>query len=325
MNCMATTISKQKRKQTRIFLFQRTMLLLFLTICALWPLPARAAEQAGGMPTSLRAGFLQRIFYGADLRDVKAALEVQIRQISRNLGLSNDAKIVIYPDTASMIEAVRRRELELVTLPAWEYLRIRDKVPLIPSFVSANNNGQGSRFVVIAHAESGIRSFSDLKGKVISLTPIARDDSGRIWLETLLMNTGKGGQDDFFGQVRESPKPSHAIMAVFLRQTDAAIISRSGLDTSRQLNPQLDKKLTIVAESRNLTDGISCLIPSTPAQFRANLSKAVMQLNGTRSGQQMFTMFQSSGVIPFKSAYLEDLEELLREHDRLKSKKSKRK
>lgn len=296
-----------------------------LVMPAVMPSSPVAAQPADNMPKVLRTGFLQRVFYAVDSRDIKAALDVQTRQISRSLGLSLDSRVVMYADMASMINALRCRELEMVTMPTIEYLRIRHRIPLIPSFVSACNNGQGSRYVVIAHTESGIRSFSGLKGKSILLPPVARHDTGHLWLETLVMKTGKRESEGFFGQVRESPKVSHAIMAVFLRQTDAAIVTRSGLDASRQLNPQLDTKLTILAESRNLSDGVTCLIPATPETFRANLTKAVMQLNMTRSGQQLFTMFQSSGIALFKPAYLEGLEELFHEHSRLKSKTSKRK
>lgn len=92
----------------------------------------------------------------------------------------------------------------------------------------------------------------------------------------------------------------------------------------RQLNPQLNTRLIVLAESRNLSDGVTCLTPSTPETFRTHLTSTVLRLNRTRSGQQLFTLFQSSGSAPFKAAGLEGLEELLREHERLKAKTSKR-
>jgi ABC-type phosphate/phosphonate transport system substrate-binding protein len=283
-----------------------------------------AAEQDNGMPRVLRVGFLQRVFYDTDPRDAKAALEVHGREVSRAMGLTASPSIVMFSDMASMAEAVRRGELELATMPTIEYLRIRDTVQLIPSFVGANNNGQGSRYVVIVRKESGIRSISDLKGKSVLLPLLAKHELGHLWLEVLLMQAAKGGPDSFFRQVRESPKISHAIMVVFFRQADAAIVTRAGLDTSRQLNPQMETQLTVVAESGNLSDGVTCLIPATPEKFRNSLYKAIINLNETKGGRQMYTIFQSSGVTPFKASYLEGLEELLREQSRLKTKSAKR-
>jgi ABC-type phosphate/phosphonate transport system substrate-binding protein len=284
-----------------------------------------AAGQDDDMPKVFRAGFLQRVFLDTDPRDAKAALEVNGREVSRAMGLTASPSVVMFSDMASMAEAVRRGELELATMPTIEYLRIRGTVPLIPSFVGANNNGQGQRYVVIVRKDSGIRSFSDLKGKSVLLPLLSRHELGHLWLEVLLMQAGKGGPDSFFRQVRESPKVSHAIMGVFFRQADAAVVTRTGLDTSRQLNPQLETQLTIVAESGNLSDGVTCLIPTTPEKFRNSLYRAIMHLNESSSGRQMYTIFQSSGVTPFKASYLEGLEELLREQSRLKTKSAKRK
>jgi len=139
------------------------------------------------------------------------------------------------------------------------------------------------------------------------------------------MKAAARGPDRLFSQVRESPKISHAIMGVFFKQADAAIVTRAGLDTSRQLNPQLETQLTVLAESGNLSDGVSCLIPGTPEKFRNSLSRAIMHLNKSNGGRQLYTIFQSSGVTPFKASYLEGLEELLREQSRLKTKSAKRK
>jgi ABC-type phosphate/phosphonate transport system substrate-binding protein len=311
-------LALRRRNRTRVLVAALVVLLLLLSL-------RLEAAQAGSSPKTLRVGFLQRVFYESDLRDVKAAMEVHIRQISDSMGLENPSSVVMFADTSSMTSALRSGDLEMVTMPTIEFLRIRDRVPLIPFFVSANNNGQGSRYVIIAHANSSINSISDLKNRTILLPPIAKHDLGHLWLETLLMKAGKGGRAGFFRQVKESPKISHAIMGVFLRQADAAIVTRAGLDINRQLNPQLNSRLIVLAESRNLSDGITCLVPSTPEPFRINLTKTILRLNGTKSGQQLFTMFQSSGVMTFKPSQLEGLEELLREHEQLKSKSSKRK
>jgi ABC-type phosphate/phosphonate transport system substrate-binding protein len=300
--------------------------IFMLAAILLGGLPASvSADQDDGMPRVLRSGFLQRVLYDADPRDAKAALEVHSREVSRYLGLTAPPMVVMFADMASMAKAIRGGEIELATMPTIEYLRIREKVPLIPSFVSANNNGLGQRYVVIVRKESGIRSFSDLKGKSVLLPLVAKHELGHLWLETLLMQAGKGGADSFFRQVRESPKISHAIMGVFFRQADAAIVTRAGLDTSRQLNPQLETQLTVLAESGNLSDGVTCMIPATPEKFRNSLSRAIIHLNETSGGRQLYTIFQTSGVIPFKPAYLEGLEELLREQSRLKTKSAKRK
>ena len=139
------------------------------------------------------------------------------------------------------------------------------------------------------------------------------------------MKAGRRASDTFFRQSKESPKLFNAIMGVFLRQADAALVTRGALDTSRELNPQLQSQLTVLAESRNLSDGVTCLLPGTPEKFRSKLYREIIRLNDTSGGRQMYTIFQSSGIRPFKIQYLEGLEELISDNDRLKGNSLKRK
>jgi ABC-type phosphate/phosphonate transport system substrate-binding protein len=298
------------------------VILPVITMCVVPVLVS--AEQADGMPRVFRSGFLQRVFYETDPRDAKAAIEVQAREVTRSMGLNTPPQVTLYPDMSAMANALRRGELELVTMPTVEYLRIREMLPLIPSFVAANNNGLGTRYVIITRTDSDLRTFNDLKGKSLLLPPVAKHELSHLWLDVLLMKAGKGDSSHFFRQVKESPKITNAVMGVFLRQADAAIVTRAGLDTSRQLNPQLETQLTILAESRDLSDGVTCLIPGTPEKFRTILHKEIIRLNNTSGGRQMYTIFQSSGVTVFKPEHLEGLEELLRERNRLLAKQKRK-
>jgi ABC-type phosphate/phosphonate transport system substrate-binding protein len=285
-----------------------------------WPLPGPAAAEAAEVtPKVLRAGFLLSEFSEMDPRDAKAALELQARRVSRSLGYISDAQVTIFPNLQSMSVAVRRGELELVTMPSIEYLKLRKTTPLIPSFVASNNGGQGTRYVIITRKDSGIRSFADLKGRSLLLPFLAShaQDPGQLWLEVLLLKAGNGGRGSYFSQVKEAPRMFNGIMAVFLRQADAAVVTRQGLDTSRQLNPQL-AQLNVVAESRPLSDGVTCLNPRTPENLRNRLYQELLRLNDTSEGRQMYTIFHVSGMTPFTAACLEGLEELVNDHDRLK-------
>lgn len=284
-----------------------------------------AAEKDDDAPKLFRTGFMQNVFYNTDPRDAKAVLEVHSREISRIMGLPLTPKVVMFSEMDSMANALRKGELELAAIPSIEYLRIRKTIPLIPSFVGTSNKSPGITYVLITRKDSGIRSFSDLKGKSILIPAAAKHESSQIWLEVLLMKTDKGRRDTFFSQIKESPKISNAIMGVFFKQVDAAIVTRSGLNTSRELNPQLDAQLTILAESQSLSGAVVCLIPGTSETFRNKIYKAMLQLNDTKSGRQIYTIFQTDGIIPFKTEYLESLENLINEHKHLKARSIMRK
>jgi ABC-type phosphate/phosphonate transport system substrate-binding protein len=301
------------------------MLLLLIAIMALLFTRYSHADQGDGLKKVLRAGFLARVLSDVDPHDAQATLELLTREISRNMGLNTTPRVIIFPDMTSMTDAIRHGELDVISMPTVEYLRIRDKASLIPYFVAAHNNGMGTKYLLIARRDRGIRTFSDLRGKTILLPQADKREESHVWLDVLLMKEGKTNRDAFFSQVKESPKMSHSIMGVFFRQADAAIVTRAGLDASRALNPQIASQLTVLDESPFLSDGVTCLPSTTSKTLRRTLVKAFKQLNESTTGRQLFTIFRTSGTIPFKPAYLEGLEGLLREQTQLKIKNAKRK
>jgi len=284
-----------------------------------------AAEKDDGTVQLFRTGFIQNAMMNTDPRDAKAVMEVHAREISRIMGIAVNIKVVLFPEIDSMTTALRRGDLELAAIPSIDYLRIRKTVPLIPSFVGNNSNGTGITYVIITRKDSGIRSFSDLKGKSIMTPTATKYESSKLWLEVLLMKAEKGGVDTFFKQVKESPKLSNAIMGAFFRQADAALITRTSFTTSCELNPQLAAQLTVLTESPNLSDAVVCLIPGTSEKLRTRIYNAMLQLNETKSGKQIYTIFQTNGITPFKEEYLDGLENLISEHKRLKAKSTAKK
>jgi hypothetical protein len=61
-------------------------------------------------------------------------------------------------------------------------------------------------------------------------------------------------------------------------------------------------------------------MPGTSEKLRNKIYTAMLQLNETKSGKQIYTIFQNNGIAPYKEEYLDGLENLISEHKRLKAK-----
>jgi ABC-type phosphate/phosphonate transport system substrate-binding protein len=90
------------------------------------------------------------------------------------------------------------------------------------------------------------------------------------------------------------------------------------------LNPQIGRQLKVVAESKPLHGDITCIPTTVSENMKRTIENAALHLHETTSGKQMFTLFQIDRVIPFNPSYLSGLEELLRERDRLTTRRMKR-
>jgi len=326
---MAHTESKIAQTSVRSFpapclsLFR--MLALALAFGMLGPASFAIANQWDSLPTTLRVGFSARVFPDVDQRDAQVAMELWTRELARGMGAKTTAITKIYKNPGDLLEAVKRGDLIVATLPAIEYLQIKDRTPITPIIVAASNAGTSRQYALIVKRCSGIRSISDLHDKTIALPSLTKYEASHIWLHVLLMKGAKRDSTGFFRHVYESSAASKSILKVFFNQIDAAIVSRGALETSKELNPQIERDLVVIAESKTLHGDITCVPNTVNEKLKNAITNSALHLHETTTGKQIFTLFQIDKVIPFNAAYLSGLEELLRERDRLMSKQTKRK
>jgi phosphonate transport system substrate-binding protein len=292
--------------------------LIYLSVLLLLiPSSALLAAQPAVETKALRVGFSSRVFPDVDQRDAQIAMEMWTRELARGMGFKTPPQTEIFKNAGDLLDAVKRGELTFVTLTAIEFLQNRDKSPIAPTFVNANNAGKGRQYVLIARQDSGIRSVSDLSNRSITLMLSTKHELSHIWLDVQLMKAGHPDHTRFFRQAKESTSASQAIMGVFFKQSDAALVSRASLETSTTLNPQVGKHMTIIAESKGLHGDVSCIPTMVDEKMKRTLEKAALHLHETTAGKQIFTMFQLERIIPFNPSYLDGTVELLRERDRL--------
>lgn len=283
------------------------------------PTPAHAAEQ---LPKTLHVAFSSRVFPDIDQGDAQIAMELWARELARKAGIPQ-AKVTIFADPKQIEESVRRGEMHVITLSAQEYLANRLQMPLVPAYVSANKTGPAMELLLIVHRSSGIRTVADLRGKRLITPPMTAHEPAKLWL-SVLMGTRRGPGGRYFDKVTVMTKPSQAVMAVFFRQFDAAVVRRGSFETCKAVNPQLGRELAIIAESKSLVGEITCLPATIDTRMKQAIDAAAASLHKTAVGKQMATLFQIDRVIPFKPTYLTGLEELLRHREQRSTRKEAR-
>ncbi len=298
-------------------------LLLILCVILISSGTALFAGQETSNPKPLKVGFSSRVFPNVDQRDVRIAMELWTRELARGLGLRTQPQTIIFQRPSDLLEAVNNGDMTIVTLPATEYLQIRDRALMTPVIVESSNEGFSRRFLLIVRRDSGIRSLTDLRGKSILIPSSIRYSASHMWLDVLLLKAGLGERAPFFRSVKES-SASQSIMGVFFKKADAAIVSHAALETSKSLNTQVANQISIVAESKNLIGDVTCVPSSVDNKLKISIEYNALHLHETPTGKQMFTLFQIERTTLYKSAYMDGLMELIREWDRLSAKTGKR-
>lgn len=286
--------------------------------------PCTFADQTDSGPKVLKVGFSAGVFPDVDQRDVQVAMQLWTKELARGLGIKAQLQTIIYNNTEDLLAALKKGELIVVSLPALEFLRIRSRAPISPAFVSLSNTGKKRQFIIVTRRDSGITSLQDLRNRSIRVPSRSQYSAGQIWLEVLLLQEGHKNPATFFGQMEPVDSASQALMGVFFKKVDAAIVTRGTLETSATLNPQLGSQLKIMAESPSFLGDITCIPNNVSEHFRRSIENAAMHLHENTIGKQIFTLFQMDKAILFQPSYLEGLEDLLRERERLLVKRVKK-
>lgn len=298
---------------------------MFLAVALILLQSSSALPDSGnGLPHVLHVAFSSRVFSDVDRNDAQIAMELWAKELSRKAGIPQ-ARVTIFQNTSEIVAQVQHGDIHLVTLPAMELIAHRTTMKVVPAYIAANKCGKDMENLLIVRSDSGLKSIHDLKGKSIGMLPANKNEASRLWLNLLLLKESRGLPSNFPVRIKETPKPAQALMGVFFKQFNGAVITRGSYETCRTLNPQLAHDLTIIAESASLAGDISCLPHNISPQLKQAMDRAAISLHESTVGKQIATLFQIDRVIPFKPNYLAGLEELLQERDRLTSKRSKRK
>ena len=277
--------------------------------------PLRSAAADNSAP--LRFGFSGAAFVGVNESDVRAALKIWAQTLGAERGIPADPVMQIFPDFGAMKAALVDRKVDAVTMMAEEYWAMRRVVPLGSVILGWSRGIATEEYLLLVHRDSPVAQLADLRGKSISFVQGSRGSLAPVWLETLLLEGNLGTAELFWGKVTNAPKLSRVVLPVFFGQATACVVTREGLRTMVELNPQVGRQLKILAESPPLIPAVFCFRDDCVSAHRDRLVADIARITDSVAGRQALTLFQSGQLIPGKLSDMDDSCALLDRHERL--------
>lgn len=277
----------------------RGLMLPLLLLLAL-VLPARA-ENATGSP--LRIGISVEAFPGVNINDATAAIKAWTTTVIREHHLENIIyQIDVYDSTTDLKRALTEGRLENAAMSIEEYVRIG----LVPDAVLVPAPGDRAEFqyVIIVNARSGITSIRDLSPSDILIFNAPRMNLANAWIRSLIGSRGQAAGNNWIGEPGTA-NTSKAILQVFFKQAKATLVTRDAFDLACELNPQLGKSLTVIAESPPLIASLMMFRPDWHGKFRNTFEEALLHLQDSPGGKQILTIHQSARMARVPTAELQ--------------------
>lgn len=281
-----------------------------LTVAAL--AAALPASVAGEEPAPFRVGFSRSLFSDVNDSDARAAIMLWARTVARERGIRVDPSAQMFDDPEEIAEALAAGAVDAASVTFSEHQVIAAQVATGPWFVTRTSGDLLEEYVLLVHQESGFESVESLEGGSVALHTSARTGLAPDWLDWLVVGEGHGDHAPaFFGEIRREKKASAAVLPVFFGTADAGVVTESGFSVLRDLNPQLGRKLRVLARSQPLVPAVMAFRKDFDSTERDAVLAALNELHTTPAGQQVLNLFQSDALVQIEAGPLAATEAFL--------------
>jgi phosphonate transport system substrate-binding protein len=273
---------------------------------------ASAAETSCEKDRPLVLGYSNQVFYNVDPRDAIGLTKVWIQTADRKSKTSTETSVVFFNNLNEIESSLKANKVDVVILIAEEYLKLRDRVPLAPVLSADYGNHFYDELLLLVRADSGITRLEQLRSKNLKIESGQKGAVPILWLDSFLKDKFSSDARHFFTTITDSPKASQVIMPLFFNQTDACLASRTSFETMVELNPQLGRKLHIMAKSPGFMTGIVAVRKDILNPRRDALVEIIRDSNSDPKGRQLLTLFRINRLVDFKTEHLASVEKVLK-------------
>jgi hypothetical protein len=269
-----------------------TRLLPLLSVLSLIATTLAADTGAAPERERLHIGVSDASFGAVNRNDASAALKAWAATVARERNLQVEIQVDIFDVGEASGRALGPRHLHAVSLTCEEFFRLG----MTPGHVYVpNKDGRiAQHYVLIVRRDGGVESLDALRGRKLMRHASHGTSPALPWLDLLLAEAGLGRPDEHFAEVAALESPSKTVLRVFFGQSDAGLVGATTFETACELNPQLRRKLQVIAVSPPLVPGVFFFLDDYTSPQRREFEEAIVNLHTSIAGQQVLTVFAST-------------------------------
>ena len=265
----------------------------------------------------IRVGMPETIFAGLNPGDAKLTM-IQIMEMA-GFG-KQEIDVRLYANASEFVAALRAEEVDFFPLSSLDFVRLEQDLEVEPVAInqSEGKDPRSSLLLLTSRESTDLRDF--VGGSLI----IDRSHSfglDRIWLESLLMESGFGSPEETFGSVTWVDKPGRALLPAFFGKCDLCLATRRDWEVLAELNPQLSHRLKPAAESGKLIMAVLAFRKGYDSARMKRFVDDLTHLHETPAGKQVLTITKTERIINYRPEYLEETRQLILRHAELTQRK----
>ena len=297
----------------------RAMLAKSLLLLCLFQVDGVTANAEVGQVPRFEIGYSANLLLDVDPTDARAATKTWIDYFIEKVGEEAESETIVLESVSETVALLREEMLDIAVLTPEEFLHIASEVELEP-ILATTREGQVTYACGLLVRED--RSFTELEELAGGRIIVERSDKGNVphtWLEALLADNGLPVGDEFFEEIQQVGQVSRAVLPVFFGHADACLINLESLAIMAELNPQLDRELTVLATSPRFCRTLICARPSFMEGYGDIVRESLVSLHEEPQGRQILSLFHVERLVPFEPVHLRAVVQLMGSGERPRS------
>ena len=266
-----------------------------------------------------RMGFSRKMFPDVNEQDAKAAIKGWADTLVQEYSIRMDPSAELFDQVGQMIEAIHLNQVDCLSVIFGEYLALAKKVELDHLFIARSAGQLFEQYLLLVPTDGGAKSLAELKGGTLIFHDTLRTSLALDWLDWLFLRQKTATiARHHFGSMTRTSKVSGAVLPLFFGKADATLVTESGFLMMCEMNPQVRKKMRVLAKSRPLIPAVMCFRKEFNSPEARPVIAALRDLDSTLAGEQVLTLFRSEGLQEMGREALQITAEFYREVEALR-------
>lgn len=267
----------------------------------------------------IRYGFhLESILFSNE-KEVRIAIQMWIQEFLDSKDL--ELRVKFYTDETVMIDDfLIKKRLDIIGFNSIRYLKNKMKLKNSYSETMFTFSGSKKNYIQYYLIESnGRKNKNSLTIKDKSVAIKKKDYSAKIWFDYLCIKNFNQNYKDLVKSEKSFKKQSSAILSVYFKKVNLAVISKSTWDIMNELNPVITKEIGVIKKSPSIFASYIGMISNRVSdETIEKLRKSAKKVNNTLRGKQILSLLKFNKIIFTDSTYLENLENFLVKYEEVK-------
>lgn len=231
--------------------------------------------------------------------------------LSRKLGLNVQVKIL--SDYGKVCDAFLEGRADAAFLDSLSYVVIHAKLGVLPLVRPLPEGGLNSHSgCVFVRKDSGIKTASDLKGKVLSLVDKA-STAGFIFPLYYFKKIGIEDPAEIFSDIRFAGNDYFSCWAVYSGEAEIGAADKYAFDSLSAVYPEFKKEMLILAESPSFPARGLAVRPDLNRAFKEQIKALLLELDKAKEGRGILQQLEAARFIETKDEDYKPVYQILKE------------